>query len=78
MLDFLFVWFFKSLLRERLVMAVYEGGVQQVKRVHFTKDDKAYVYSEGKKVGFLDQPSNHAGEFRKGISDDNLKRWFDL
>jgi hypothetical protein len=78
MFDFLIILFFKTLLRERLVMAVYDGGVQQIKRVHRTKDDKAYVFSKGNKVGFLDQPSNHAGEFRKGISDDNLKRWFDI
>lgn len=78
MLDFLFILFFKTLLCERLVMVVYEGGAQRIRRVHRTKDNKAYVFTEGKRVGFLDQPSNSAGEFRKGISDDNLKRWFDI
>jgi hypothetical protein len=78
MLNFVVVWFLKTVLGNRVVMAVYTGGIQQIKTVHYTEDGKAYVHSEGKKVGFLDQPNNKAGEFRKVISDDKLIRWFDV
>lgn len=71
-------WILTSVLDQRIIMVVYSGGVQCTKWVHHTKDGKAYVHSEDKKVGFLDQPNNSAGEFRKGISDDKLIRWFDV
>lgn len=78
MFNTLVIWIIKTFLGKRFVMAVYEGGIQKVKLVNFTKDGKAYVHSEDGKVGFLDQVTNRAGEFRKNISDDNLIRWFDV
>jgi hypothetical protein len=78
MFNAIVIWFLKSVLKERVVMVVYEGGSQKIRPVVSTEGGKVYVRSEGNKVGFLDQPKNKAGEFRKGISDDKLIRWFDV
>ena len=49
-----------------------------VRKVKTTEDNKSYVETEDKKVGFLDNPSQKSGEFRKGLSDPNLVRWFEI
>ncbi len=77
-MDTFIKWWLKTLWKQRIVMAVYASGEQKIRVVRTTDGGKSYVASKGKKVGFLDNPAQKEGEFRKGVSDENMVRWFTL
>jgi predicted DCC family thiol-disulfide oxidoreductase YuxK len=72
------IWLLKDFLRKRVIMVTYYDGHQKLCVARKSEANKVYVHSEDGRIGFLDNPSNKAGEFRKGISDDNLARWAEV
>lgn len=71
-------WFLKTFLGKRLVVVVDEEGQSVVRPVKLTDGKKAFVKIDDIKVGFLDNPLQKEGEFRKNLSAPGLVRWFDL
>lgn len=72
------IWFYKYLVRKEVVMAVTSDGRYSVKVLQVTDGGKSFVQHAKNQVGFLDNPVQKEGEFRKGISASNLIRWFKL
>lgn len=77
-MNFFVLQFLKRVLRKRVVMAVDESGENFARVVRFTDSGKAFVRIEGNRVGFLDNPIQKVGEFRRNISAPGLTRWFNL
>jgi hypothetical protein len=77
MLEKLKIWWLKYF-DKRVVMVVFSDGTQSVREVQTTKDEKSFIVIEGRKIGFLDNPLQKSGEFRKALTNPSLVRWFDV
>lgn len=75
---FIWYWFLKIILRKRLVIVVDDNGGSYTRVVKLTEGKKAFVQITKDRVGFLDNPLQKEGEFRKNQSAPGLIKWFDL
>jgi len=59
----------------RSIIAVDTDGNHRLRLLNFTNNGKVFI-KYGSTIGYLDNFNQKKGEFRRGISSDNLVRWF--
>lgn len=68
------VWFFKSVMKRRVVETFDIDGKRKIHSLQFDKLGRAYTYSGA----MLDNANQTKGEFRKGTTSKGLVRWANL
>jgi hypothetical protein len=71
-------WFLKYVMGKRVVVVVEDDGESVLRVVKLTEGKKAFVQLTKDRVGFLDNPLQKEGEFRKNLSAPGLVKWFDM